>query len=157
MIKRLALFVALLPSTGAFAADPHWLKGMDDGVYTIQVWRSKSCGCCKDWIKHLESHNFDVIDTPVADLNAIKDQYQVPAGARSCHTAKVGDLIVEGHVPAQDIKGALRSADQPDLLAAPGMPSGSPGMDQPGARKDSFAVFALADGQVSEWSKHEEY
>lgn len=138
------------------AADPHWLEGITDQQYEIQVWRSESCGCCKAWIEHLEAHNFRVLDIPVDDLNAIKDRYKVPTNARSCHTAKVGDLIVEGHVPANDIKTALLG-QTPDLLAVPGMPSGGPGMDFPGGRKDDFSVLAFEQGQVLEFNRHEDY
>ncbi|MGB0964732.1 MAG: DUF411 domain-containing protein [Litorivicinus sp.] len=155
-MKMLMFVLGTLLSLQVSAADPHWLKGVTSERHSIQVWRSESCGCCKAWIDHLKAHQFDVVDTVVSDLNAIKDQYAIAPNARSCHTAKVGDLLVEGHVPAQDIKRAL-AGDTPELLTVPGMPSGGPGMDSPGARRDAFTVFAVDQGQVSEFARHENY
>lgn len=146
----------MLISPLAWAEDPYWLEGKTDQVYDIQVWRSESCGCCKAWIEHLEDHEFRVLDTPVDNLNVVKDQYQIPQGARSCHTALVNGLLVEGHVPAQDIKKALEQGEV-ELLAVPAMPSGSPGMDFPGARKDDFAVIAKNGDQVWKFAEYQDY
>ena len=146
----------MLISPLAWAEDPYWLEGKTDQVYDIQVWRSESCGCCKAWIEHLEDHEFRVLDTPVDNLNAVKDQYQIPQGARSCHTALVNGLLVEGHVPAQDIKKALEQGEV-ELLAVPAMPSGSPGMDFPGSRKDDFAVIAKNGDQVWKFNDYQNY
>lgn len=156
-MKWLLTFVLAWSSSTALAADPFWAPGPEAAQGpTIQVWRSESCGCCKAWIEHLEAHRFSVIDTTVADMTAIKDEQGVPVQARSCHTARIGDLVIEGHVPAQDIKRALAHGDV-DLLAVPGMPSGSPGMDMAAASNDAFSVFAVSDNEVSEFNRYSDY
>lgn len=155
-MKVLAMIFMSFIAATAKAADPHWLSGITDEKYRIEIWRSESCGCCKAWIEHLQAHSFTVVDRIVDDLNAVKDQYAIPATMRSCHTAKVGDLLVEGHVPATDIKAALNN-ENISVLAVPGMPSGSPGMDFPGARKDDFHVVAVEGGAVTVFSRHHGY
>lgn len=95
---------------------------------TIQVYKSPTCGCCTKWVEHLEAAGLEVEATNVDDLNRIKEKHEIPRHLRSCHTALVGDYIIEGHVPASDIKRLLEQ--QPDVrgLAVPGMPRGVPGM-----------------------------
>ena len=147
---RLATFaVSCLVASTSWAQNPVWLEGMTDEVYSITVYHSETCGCCKAWIDHLEQHAFDVTSYPSEDMGAVKQRYGVPAQAASCHTAIVDELVVEGHVPATDIKRVLNRSDVPQLLTVPGMPSGSPGMDFAGARMDPFAVYAVTGDQVS--------
>jgi hypothetical protein len=107
----------------------------------ITVYRSPSCHCCHRWIEHLEQHQFTVIDKIVQNTHAIKEQVGLPNNLASCHTAIVGDYIVEGHVPADDIKRLLM--EKPDIsgLSVPEMPVGTPGMEM-GDRKDNFAVIS---------------
>jgi len=109
----------------------------------IDVHRDAYCGCCKDWIAHLEANGFEVRDHVEKDMSAVKLRLGVPYALGSCHTAVIDGKFVEGHVPARDIV-ALRQ--RPDLrgLAVPGMPMGSPGMDMGGA-KDAFEVIAVDD------------
>jgi len=96
----------------------------------VEVWKSPTCGCCKDWIKHMEQAGFEVTHHDVGNAQA-RTQLNMPQHFGSCHTAKIGHYVIEGHVPANDIKRLL--AEQPDALglAVPGMPIGSPGMDGP--------------------------
>lgn len=129
-----------------WAANPAWLEGKTDDRYEITVYRSASCGCCKGWISHLKDHNFDVIDITVDDVNKFKLQFNVPSQAASCHTATVNGVTIEGHVPAQDIKRLLKDKGDIRLLAVPAMPSGTPGMDTPGAPKDEFRVYSVTQG-----------
>lgn len=157
-MKKLLLGLTLaLSSYAAQASNPVWLEGMTDAQHTVKVWRSETCGCCKAWIDHLEAHNFHVIDTPTQDMASVKAMLDVPASLQSCHTAQIGDLTIEGHVPAQDIKKALNSFDAPDLIAVPGMPAGSPGMDMSGMGQDDFSVIAVQDGRGVEWARYEDY
>ena len=96
---------------------------------TITVWKSASCGCCQRWVDYLQDDGFEVIAHNVADVVSIKQKLGITNPALySCHTAKVGGYIIEGHVPASDIRRLLD--DRPTLvgLAAPGMPQMSPGM-----------------------------
>ena len=106
----------------------------------IDVHRDANCGCCKDWIKHLEDNGFKVNDHVEADMNAVKARLGVPPRLASCHTGVINGQFVEGHVPARDVLGLKK---RPDLagLAVPGMPHGSPGMET--GRQDSYEVIGL--------------
>lgn len=147
----------LLLST-AFAADEFWRQGITGERYQITVYRSATCGCCKGWISHLEEHNFDVKDVTVDDVNPYKNKLNVPPNAASCHTAVVNGVVIEGHVPAQDIKRLLTSEHNTRLLTVPAMPSGSPGMDAPGAPRQDFKVFAVSkDDQVDIFNTYTDY
>ena len=142
----------------AFAADEFWQQGITDDRYEITVYRSATCGCCKGWIAHLRQHNFDVKDVTVDDVQPYKQDLGVPPQAASCHTAVVDGLVVEGHVPAQDIKRLLSSEHSQRLLTVPAMPSGTPGMDTPGAPKQDFKVYAISkDDQVSVYNNYSNY
>ncbi len=141
-----------------WAANPVWLEGKTDDSYEITVYRNASCGCCKGWISHLEDHNFSVTDVTVDDVNQFKQQFNVPTQAASCHTATVNGITIEGHVPAQDIKRLLREKGDIRLLTVPAMPSGTPGMDTPGAPKDAFRVYSVSqDDQVGIYRTYTDY
>lgn len=144
IVASLLTVLATAPLT-ASAGDPKWLEGKTDSSHNITVYRSESCGCCKGWIDHLREHNFVVEDVAVDDVQPYKQEHGVPAQGASCHTAVIDGKVIEGHVPAQDIK-ALLAANDSDirLLTVPGMPSGGPGMDWDGARKDAFKVYAVS-------------
>lgn len=159
MNLRILIAIICLYVTPLWAADPFWQHGKTDDRYEITVYRNASCNCCKGWINHLREHHFNVEDIIVNDVNKYKLQYDVPPQAASCHTAVTNGVIIEGHVPAQDIKRLL--ADDRDdirLLTVPAMPSGTPGMDTPGAPKDSFRVFAIdKKDQVEVFNSYENY
>lgn len=124
---------------------------------TVVVYKSPTCGCCEGWVQHLRAAGFAVDARDVPDnmqLMKVKSDAGVPAALQTCHTALVDGYVVEGHVPAEQIKRLL--ADRPDVvgIAVPGMPMGSPGMEGPGAqpyqvyswKKDgSGEVFAEID------------
>jgi hypothetical protein len=140
------------------AADPVWLQDKTDPVYTIKVYRSATCGCCKGWNEHLRDHGFRIEDVVVDDVSPYKEQLGVPPKGTSCHTAVVNGKVIEGHVPAQDIKALLASQSDIRLLTVPGMPSGGPGMDWEGASKDAFKVFAMTeDDQVRVFREYADY
>lgn len=118
----------------------------------ITVYKSPNCGCCADWAEHLENNGFAVQIESVDNLQAIKIQHDVPREMASCHTAVIDGLVVEGHVPASDIRAYLanptaRLGDKTIGLSVPGMPHGTPGMET--GRNDSYAVLAFtADGKT---------
>ena len=143
MRYAIALLLALVLSP-VYAGDEYWQQGMTDQRHEITVFRSATCGCCKGWIAHLREHNFDVKDVTVPDVEPYKKNLGVPPQAASCHTAVVEGLVVEGHVPAQDIKRLLSQEHNIRLLTVPAMPSGTPGMDTPGAPKQEFKVYAIS-------------
>jgi hypothetical protein len=96
---------------------------------TITVWKSASCGCCQRWVDYLQDEGFEVIAHNVEDVVSIKQKLGITNPAiYSCHTAKVGGYIIEGHVPASDIRRLLNERPKLMGLAAPGMPQMSPGM-----------------------------
>jgi hypothetical protein len=159
MTKLPVFALTALVTMPAWSADPVWLEGKTDERHEITVYRSESCGCCKGWIQHLKDHNFDVKDVTVPDVNPYKAQYGVPGKAASCHTARINGVTIEGHVPAQDIKRLLASNDQNiRLLTVPAMPSGTPGMDTPGAPKDAFNVYSIDDqNKVGVYKSYSDY
>jgi len=120
----------------------------------VEVFKSPYCGCCGAWVEHMEHAGFTVKVTPVEDVNASRAQLGMPATYGSCHTAKVGGYLLEGHVPAQDVKKLL--ADKPAAvgLAVPGMPLGSPGMEA-GGRQDAYDVLLVKeDGKASTFTQY---
>ena len=141
--RRRSLWAAgaagLLPAWGLARAT----TGGADGVL-VEVWKSPSCGCCKDWIKHIEASGFR---TRVVDSGntAMRERMGIAMKYGSCHTALVGGYALEGHVPAREIQRLLKEQPAAIGLAVPGMPVGSPGMDGPeyGARKDPYDVLLL--------------
>jgi hypothetical protein len=108
----------------------------------MTVYKSATCGCCKKWVEHMEDNGFRVNAIDVLDMDLIKQRYGVNREAASCHTALIDGYIIEGHVPAFDVKRLL--AEKPDVqgLFVPGMPAGSPGMEM-GDRVDKYSVISL--------------
>lgn len=111
----------------------------------IQVYKSPTCGCCKNWVDHIRAAGFEaeVVDLSESELQARKSKLGVGPRLASCHTAIVNGYVVEGHVPASDIQRMLREKPAIAGIAAPGMPVGSPGMEVPGGRKDKYDVVAF--------------
>jgi hypothetical protein len=141
-----ALSAALLWASPAFAV-------MESSV---EVWKSATCECCGAWVKHLEANGFAVkvnAAEPGA-LDQIKRQAGIGEDLAACHTAKIGGYVIEGHVPAPDIKRLI--AERPDGLGltVPGMPVGSPGMEQ-GAETEPYDVLLIKkDGTTEVFERH---
>lgn len=111
----------------------------------IEVYKSASCGCCGEWVKHLEENGFKVKAHNVDNPSDYRQKFGIPAELGSCHSAKVAGYALEGHVPASDIKRLLASRPKATGLAVPAMPMGSPGMEGP--RKDAYDVLLVKDGK----------
>lgn len=109
----------------------------------VVIYKSPTCGCCSKWVSHLQENGYSVEVHDRRNMNPIKREMGVPPHLQSCHTATVGDYVVEGHVPADVIVRMLR--EKPDIkgLAVPGMPMGSPGMKGP--RKDPYDILAFQE------------
>jgi len=121
----------------------------------VLVHKSASCGCCGAWVDHLREAGFTVRVNETEDLNPIKKRLGVPYGKGSCHTAEVGGYMVEGHVPAGDIKRLLLERPQAKGLVLPGMPIGSPGMEVPDGTVESYTVeLVQPDGQIRPFAQH---
>ena len=112
----------------------------------ITVWKTPNCGCCKDWVKHLETNGFHVVTHDVKETASKRQALGLAEKYGSCHTATISGYVLEGHVPARDIQRLLREKPSAIGLAVPGMPVGSPGMDM-GTGADAFdVVLVLKDG-----------
>jgi hypothetical protein len=121
----------------------------------ITVYKTSSCGCCKLWVDHLKASGFDVqaMDVSSEEVRAVSKAAGLKDDGASCHTAKVGNYVVEGHVPADDIKRMLKEKPAIAGIAAPGMPQGSPGMEQ--GSKEPYDVLAFTkDGKTTVYAKH---
>lgn len=94
-----------------------------------EVFKSPYCGCCGGWIVSMEKNGFDVIAHNVADVPAERKKLGMPDQLASCHTAHIGNYVIEGHVPAADIKRLLKEKPKALGLSVPGMVPGSPGME----------------------------
>jgi hypothetical protein len=111
------------------------------------VYHSPDCNCCGGWIDHLKAQGFKITDFSVSDIETVKQKYNVPDNLSSCHTAIVNGYVIEGHVPANDIKRLVQEKPNVVGLSVPQMPVGTPGMEM-GNRKDPFSVFSF-DGNNS--------
>lgn len=135
--KLLAVFAASLSSLPllASAATPKT---------PMEVWKDPNCGCCKDWIALMEQDGFAVKVHEVGN-NGVRAQLGLPQRLGSCHTALVGGYLIEGHVPAADVRKLLQDKPKALGITVPGMPVGSPGMDGPeyGGRKDPYDVLLV--------------
>src|SRR5688572_17999577 len=107
----------------------------------IKVYKTPQCGCCKKWVDHLAKNGFQVESVDMPDLAMVKQKYGVKPEHEACHTAVVGDYVVEGHVPADVIKRLLEERPAVVGIAVPGMPAGSPGME--GAMKERYDVLTF--------------
>ena len=121
----------------------------------ITVFKSRSCGCCAEWVDYLKGQGFAPVVHDEEKMDMVKDNLGVPSGVRSCHTAQVGKYLVEGHVPAEDIRRLLKEKPAVAGLAAPGMPASAPGMAQPGQPHRAYEVLAFQrDGATEVFAKH---
>lgn len=123
---------------------------------TIEVWKTATCGCCKAWIEHVEQNGFSAKSKDVAagQLANIKAQAGLSPDLQSCHTAKVGGYVIEGHVPASDIRRLL--SERPDAigLTVPGMPIGSPGMEAGDEKVPYEVLLVRRDGSTEVFSRY---
>jgi hypothetical protein len=140
-LSRLAAAALLTLPLAASAAQP-----------VIEVYKSATCGCCKEWVKHLEANGFKVNAHDVDNPTDYRQKFGIPDQYGSCHSAKVQGYALEGHVPAGDIKRLLATKPKAKGLAVPAMPLGSPGMEGP--RKDPYDVYLVQDGGKASVYKH---
>lgn len=147
--------ILFLAASLLFAAPAH---ADQKASASVEVYKSPSCGCCGNWVKHMRDKGFKVTANNVeySILTRIKRQAGIKEEFASCHTAKVGGYVIEGHVPAADVKRLL--AEKPDAmgLVVPGMPIGSPGMEM-GNEKEPYEVLLVKkDGSTEVFARHGE-
>lgn len=145
-LRHLALGFALFAALGA---SPVLAAGEK-----IVMYQHPQCGCCGKWADHLRAHGFTVEVIATREMSPIKTETGVPPALASCHTAKVAGYVVEGHVPATDVKRLL--AERPPVvgIAAPGMPLGSLGMEGP-YPADRYTVIGFdAEGNTQVFASH---
>lgn len=138
MIGMAGLFGAVWPPA-ALSAEP-----TTDKKPRIEVWKDPDCGCCKEWVSHLQANGFAVQVNDTGNTAARK-RLGMPSALGSCHTGLVNGYVIEGHVPAREILRLLREKPVALGLAVPGMPVGSPGMDGAlyGNRRDPYDVLLV--------------
>lgn len=128
----------------ALAALPFASMAQAPAKILVEVWKDPNCGCCEDWVKHLQGHGFSV-KVHAGGNDAMRAKLGMPQKLGSCHTGLVGGYAVEGHVPAADVRRLLKERPDAIGLTVPGMPVGSPGMDGAvyGGRRDPYDVLLV--------------
>ena len=152
--RQLLLVLAVVAMTACSDSDnaesPDLSADAASNKISMQVYKSPSCGCCGEWINHVEANGFSVTATNSDNMFAIKHAYQIAPQYQSCHTADVNGYVFEGHVPATVMQRFLAERPENALgLAVPGMPIGSPGMEM-GERFDDYDVLLLKTDGSSE-------
>ncbi len=139
--RALAVLGAAAVGGGAALLWGGGLIGAGANATEVEVYKSPYCGCCSQWVKHLEANGFRVTVRNVADMEPVRAAHGVSPALASCHTALVDGYVVEGHVPADVIRRLL--AERPEVagIAVPGMPSSAPGMDLPTGEKYDVLIF----------------
>lgn len=121
----------------------------------VSVYKTPTCGCCSKWVDHMKNAGFrvTVTDMPQQSLDNVKGKHKVPAAVHSCHTAIVDGYVVEGHVPAAEVKRLLKERQKVTGIAVPGMPLGSPGMEVSGMTAHPYDVLSFdAQGKTKVFS-----
>lgn len=137
----------LLAQQGSVQAEEQTTVQPDPNLPVVTVYKNATCGCCKDWVSHLERNGFRVEAHDVGNMLEYKQQAKLGAGMGSCHTAFVDGYAVEGHVPAQDLKRLLLEKPAISGLTVPRMPVGSPGMEVEGQSAEAFQVISYKEGE----------
>jgi hypothetical protein len=121
----------------------------------IRVYKSSTCDCCTKWVDHVRANGFAPVVHDEEEMDALKDKLKVPQDVRSCHTAQIEGYVIEGHVPAADIRRLLAERPRTAGLAVPGMPPLTPGMAPPGVEPKDFEVVSFQpDGSTKVFARH---
>lgn len=137
------LLIALVSAGAALAESP----------VPVEVFKSAYCGCCEKWVEHMQQNGFKVNAHNVNDVPAARRSLGMPERLGSCHTAKVGGYVIEGHVPAGDIRRLLKEKPSALGLAVPSMPQGSPGMES-STPVPYETLLVQTDGGTRTFAKH---
>jgi len=153
MLSRMlaiGLVTAVVSMSGAHAAQRQAPQGP-----MVEVYKTPTCGCCANWVKHLQANGFATRVTDLQNLSEVKAKHNIPGPAQSCHTAVVGGYVLEGHVPAADVRRLLKERPAVLGIAVPGMPIGSPGMEVPNVKPQPYNVMSFDRlGELKIYSSH---
>lgn len=119
----------------------------------VVMHKDPYCGCCSAWADHMRSNGFEVKELISHDMSSIKLAHGLTRELASCHTAVIDGYVIEGHVPAADVKRLLEERPEVAGLSVPGMPMGSPGMEGPVSQPYNVVTFSK-DGKVEVFSRH---
>lgn len=148
MIDRRTMIGLLL------AAIPATACAKSAGVPELTIYKSPYCGCCGAWVDHVKASGLKAVVREMEDVTPVARKLGVPDDLRSCHTAAIDGYFVEGHVPVTDIRKLLRDRPKARGIAVPGMPIGSPGMEQ-GDRRDVYDTLLVGhDGTARTFARH---
>lgn len=138
-------------ATGAKATQPQSAPATQRvaAVPAMTVYKNATCGCCGNWVQHMKQHGFDLTVHDVDNMSPVKERVGLPYGLGSCHTAEIGGYFIEGHVPAAEVARLLKEKPQAKGLAVPGMPVGSPGMEQGDLQQPYDVLLVKHDGTTS--------
>ena len=151
MRLRPTLVLVLLAAAGVASATRGAQQPAPAGIVTVYL--TPYCGCCHSWIEHMQKAGFKVRAVDMEDLTEVKQASGVPMKLRTCHTAIVDGYVIEGHVPADLVKKLLAEKPKVTGLAVPGMPVGSPGMEQ-GDQKEPYDVLLFdKNGKTTVYAK----
>lgn len=123
---------------------------LSDAEPTMTIFMSPTCGCCRKWVDHVRAAGFKTVVHEERDMDTVKQSLGVPRDMQSCHTAQVDKYLIEGHVPAEDVRKLLARKPKAAGLAAPGMPASSPGMAVPGEPHEPYDVLIFQGDGKSE-------
>ena len=155
LILTAALGVAALSTAPAAHTRAQRARAAVSKPLMLTVYKTPTCGCCAKWVGHMKQNGFTVHVTDLNDLSSIKSKHGVPSKLQSCHTAVVNGYVVEGHVPASDVKRMLNELPAVAGLTVPGMPAGSPGMEMPGGQAPPYEVLTFdRNGATRVFAKH---
>jgi len=155
LYRVLIVLTSNIIASSAFSAGV-WDKSIADLPQNqkITVYRSPTCSCCGLWLEHLTKNGFEVNDIKTTDMQTVKQKYGVNGELASCHTAVVEGYVVEGHVPAADIRKLLQEKPSVIGISVPKMPHGTPGMEMSG-RKEPFSVVSFdKDGESQSFTDY---
>ena len=150
-----AWLLAFVTSAGLMTAAGAAFGASHLSTPTIDVYKTPTCGCCSKWVDHLKTNGFAVHTIDVKSLDNVKARHRVPTDLGSCHTAIVAGYVIEGHVPAADIRRLLTGRPNIAGLAVPSMPLGSPGMEVSGKKPHPYRVLAFdRTGQTTVYASY---
>ena len=140
-MKKIILSIAIILPIALFGAS----KKLELSK-KLEVYESPTCGCCEFWAKYMKDQGYEVITHKTDDFMKIKEDFKIKAEYQSCHTGIIDGYAIEGHVPNSAVKWLLENKPKDVIgISAPGMPQGSPGMEQ-GYEEEYPVILMLKNG-----------